>query len=355
MRHAFMNDADTRKALADFVLHAKRLSMGDKVAEFEEAFAKWQGRRFAVMVNSGSSANLALIQALLNSGRLKHGDKVAVSAVTWATNVMPLGQLGLEPMALDVNEMLLCTPREVSAEMIFPTHLLGFSAFSSHAGDAGTRRARLLEDNCESLGTVLESGKTGNFGLASTFSFFVGHHLSTIEGGMICTDDQELHCVLVMVRAHGWRRDLPRALPEDAFTFYVPGFNIRPTEIAGFLGLHQLPWLDESIARRETIYDRLQPQSPLIVRKPPWIKRLSPMALPFICEPGTRDATVKRFNAAGIETRPIVAGNIQRQPFWTWKKTHTPGADRIHDDGFYCGLRPDMTEEEIATIEGCLR
>jgi CDP-6-deoxy-D-xylo-4-hexulose-3-dehydrase len=233
----------------------------------------------------------------------------------------------------------------------FPTNLLGWASWCH----PGMITGFVIEDACESLGTAAENSKTGNFGLASTFSFFVGHHLSTIEGGMVCTDDPELHRMLVMVRAHGWGRNLPGARPEDAFTFYVSGFNIRPTEIQGFLGLHQLPWLDESIARREAIYDRLQPQSPLIVCKPPWIKRLSPMALPFICEPGTRDATVKRFNEAGIETRPIVAGNIQRQPFWTWKKTHTPGADRIHDDGFYCGLRPDMTEEEIGTIEGCLR
>jgi CDP-6-deoxy-D-xylo-4-hexulose-3-dehydrase len=350
MRHTFMQDADTRKALADFVLHAERLSMGDKVAEFEEAFAKWQGRRFAVMVNSGSSANLALIQSLLNLGRLKRGDKVAVSGVTWATNVMPLGQLGLRPIAEDVlPEDLSHLSRfgKLELDAWFMTNLLGWAVLRT--------KAPLLEDNCESLGTVVHGGKAGNLGLASTFSFFVGHHLSTIEGGMVCTDDPELHRMLVMVRAHGWGRNLPGARPQDAFTFYVPGFNIRPTESAGFLGLHQLPMLDESIALREAIYDRLQPQSQLIVRKPPWIKRLSPMALPFICEPGTRDATVKRFNEAGIETRPIVAGNIQRQPFWTWKKTHTPGADRIHDDGFYCGLRPDMTEEEIAIVEGCLR
>jgi CDP-6-deoxy-D-xylo-4-hexulose-3-dehydrase len=355
MRDTFLNDRETRARLAEFVATASRLSMGEQCEAFESEFAAWQGREYAVLFNSGSSANLALIQALLNIDFLSPGDKVGVSAVTWATNVMPLIQLGLEPVIFG----------EEKNAAAFVTHPLGYQ------GDPRPEKI-LLEDTCEALGSVVNGRKLGNLGLASTFSFYVGHHLSTIEGGMVCTDSGYLDAALKMVRAHGWDRNLSEERQRDLrelhqvddfhapFTFYELGFNLRPTEITGFLGRVQLPLLSAAIQKRRENFLRLA----MVVNKGQEFKwpesaGFSPFCFPIHCF-GNEDRAkrVARFREAGVEVRPIIAGNIQRHPFW---KTHvrkeypTPEADRMHDRGFYCTVRPDLTEEEMEIVEGCLR
>jgi CDP-6-deoxy-D-xylo-4-hexulose-3-dehydrase len=376
MRDTFLNDTETRARLAEFVKWAPRLSMGDKCAEFEDAFSKWQGRRHSVLFNSGSSANLALVQALIECDNFNPGDLVGVSALTWATNAMPLIQLGMMPIAFDVElDMFNISTATVYGAIetggqrvngVFATNALGFMPRNF---------ATFIEDNCEGLGTELANDvKSGNCGFASTFSFFVGHHLSTIEGGMVCTDDPGLADMLKMVRAHGWDRNLDsdrqKALrhahkvePFHApYIFYVPGYNLRPTEITGFLGLTQLPLMDEAITKREAIYERLaavKAGNPDFMRHDRrHIKRLSAFCFPMVCvEPRLRTEYLAKFNAAGVEVRPLIAGNIQRQPFWKAAGlpiTDTPGADFLHDAGFYAPLRPDLTEREIVIIESCL-
>src|SRR5262249_22239633 len=220
MKNAFLREQESKEALAEFIRSADRLSMGEQCRRFEQAFAAVQGRRNAVLVNSGSSANLLLLQSLRNLGRLQAGDRVGFSALTWATNVMPIIQMGFEPVPIDCerttlnvsSRTLLERLNETDLRAFFVTNALGF------AGDLGEirricsdRGITLIEDNCEALGTELTESKTGNFGTAASFSFFVAHHMSTIEGGTLVTDDPELAAMFRMTRSNGWDRDLSPA------------------------------------------------------------------------------------------------------------------------------------------------
>ena len=384
MKNAFLNEYETKDALAEFIRRSGRLSMDEKCREFEQAFSRWQGRSEAILFNSGGSANLSLLQSLLNMGRLKVGDRVGFSSLTWSTNIMPIIQMGMTPVPIDcspktlnvMSEDLLRTLRTDDLVAVFLTNALGF------AGDleiirrlCDERGILVLEDNCESLGTELAGGKAGNFSLGSTFSFFVAHHMSTIEGGMVCTDDGDLAEMLRIVRANGWDRNLTASQQQkwrkrhgissefDAkYTFYDLGYNVRPTEITGFLGLAQLKYLDENINIREQNFMRMEkvvgenPDLQLLERA--HIRKLSPFALPVVCRnPDLRTRYLAQFAGAGIEIRPMIAGNIQRQPFYRkYVKTERelPGAEFLHHNAFYCGNYPDLSETDLETIASSL-
>ena len=198
IKNTFYKEKETSCLLAKFVTGTSKLSFGVECEKFEENFAKYQGRKYCIFVNSGSSANLALIQALINLGRLKRNDKVGFSAVTWSTNTMPIIQLGLNPIPVDVeldtlnisSRTLIKTIEDIKINAMFLTNLLGFcDDIDKIVKLCDALDIILIEDNCESLGTIYKGKKLGNYGLASTFSFYVGHHMSTIEGGAICTDD----------------------------------------------------------------------------------------------------------------------------------------------------------------------
>lgn len=384
MKNAFLNEYETKKALSDFIMKADRLSMDTKCKEFEEAFAKHQGREFAILFNSGGSANLALLQSLKNLGKLKDGDKVGFSALTWSTNTMPIIQMGLIPVPLDcepstLNVMstnLLERLDQTSIKALFLTNVLGFTGDIAEVKRiCAERDIIMLEDNCESLGTVLPSGKAGNFSLGSSFSFFVAHHMSTIEGGMLCTDDEELAEMLRIVRANGWDRNLTSAQQykwrkkygidsefQAKYTFYDLGFNFRPTEITGFLGLYQLQFLDSNIAKREQNYLRLEEifitNPDLLELQHKHIDTLSTFAFPVVCKtPELRTEYLAKFAGAGVEIRPMIAGNMQHQPFYKKYVTdsyHTPGTDFLHNCGFYCGNYPELTETDLEVISSCL-
>lgn len=384
MKSTFLEEHRTREELARFILQARRLSMDEQVAMFEDEFAEFQGSMRAVLVNSGGSANLAMLQALKNLGRLKDGDKVGVSALTWSTNVMPVIQLGMEPVPIDCDP---CTLNTMSAQVkqrladtdlqaLFITNALGFAGdldvIREICEDAGVI---LLEDNCEALGTELPAGKTGSFGLMASVSFFVAHHMSTIEGGMIVTDDDDLAEMLKIVRANGWDRNLKAAQQRkwrkqfgidsefDAkYTFYDLGFNIRPTEITGFIGRLQLKYLRGNIAVRETNYCRLESvvrENPdLVTLNRSHLSVLSSFAFPVVCRTAdTRQRYMDQFAGAGVEIRPMIAGNIQRQPFfrkYVPKSYALPGADTVHECGFYCGNYPELSDNDIETLVSCL-
>jgi CDP-6-deoxy-D-xylo-4-hexulose-3-dehydrase len=337
-----------------------------------------------VLFNSGGSANLAMLQSLKNLGLLKEGDKVGFSALTWSTNTMPIIQMGLVPVPVDCEIATLnvmshnLEERLAQTELkaLFLTNVLGF------VGDIDRIQALcrergiiLLEDNCESLGTVLACGKTGNFGLGASFSFFVAHHMSTIEGGMVCTDDQEFAEMLRIVRANGWDRNLTAQQQhkwrqkfnitsefEAKYTFYDLGFNLRPTEITGFLGQFQMQYLDQNIKCRESNYLRLEKlllqNGDLVPLKHDHINTLSTFAIPVVCKtPQLRDQYLARFAGAGIEIRPMIAGNMQRQPFFSKyvkERFDLPGTDFLHDNGFYCGNYPELSETDLETISSCL-
>jgi len=385
VKNALIDDKHARKTLAHFIVTAKKLSMGETCATFERAFAKKQGRKYGVLFNSGGSANLAMLQALRNLGHLNFGDKVGFSALTWSTNVMPIIQMGLGAIPIDcdpttLNSMsknAIKTLEKEKCKAFFLTNALGFSGdIDVIEKECKKRGIIVLEDNCEALGTTLPAGKTGNFSLGSSFSFFVAHHMSTIEGGMVCTDDHDFAEMLHIVRANGWDRNLHPKRQKHwrdkhgvesefhaKYTFYDLGYNLRPTEITGFLGLHQLKSLDKVTKIREKnfkrVHDMLSKNPDFMTFDWSHLKTLSAFALPFICKTKElRNLYVKAFEDAGIEVRPMIAGNMQRQPFYKKyiKKTFDlPGTDLIHDNGFYCGNCPDYTEHEIVIIIDALK
>lgn len=384
MKNAFLNEHETKKALAEFILKADRLSMDAECFKFERKFSEYQRRKESILFNSGGSANLAMLQALKNLGRLKDGDRIAFSALTWSTNTMPIIQMGMVPVALDcdVNTLNVMSHhleerlQQVELKALFLTNVLGFTGDIDRVRDlCASRNIILIEDNCESLGTVLPSGKTGNFSIAASFSFFVAHHMSTIEGGMVCTDDQDLAEMLRIVRANGWDRNLTAIQQhkwrkqydihsefQAKYTFYDLGFNLRPTEITGFLGQYQMQFLDANIQSRERNYLRLEQimtKNPdLVLLRHDHIDTLSTFAIPVVCKtPELRDRYLARFAGAGIEIRPMIAGNMQVQPFYkkyVKEKYELPGTDFVHSNGFYCGNYPELSETDLETISGCL-
>lgn len=383
IKSTFYNEKQTKIALNRFVKTAEVLSFGPQCVQFEKKFAKWQGRKHCVFLNSGSSANLAIVQALLNLKKIKIGDKIGFSSLTWSTNVMPLIQLGLQPIPIDIelDTLNVCSQtfetilKKQKIKMLFITNLLGFcSDIDEIRKLCEKNKIILIEDNCESLGTVYKGKKLGNYGLASTFSFYVGHHMSTIEGGAICTDSERLANMLKLVRAHGWDRNLSEARQTkfrtkfnvnstfySRYTFYDLGYNFRPTEINGFIGNHQIPHLKEIIEKRkanflylaEVIYQNTDKYYPI---KYDHIDLLSNFAFPVICKTKKiRDELVERCKDT-IEIRPIVGGDMTRQPFYTKhmkkyaKILGDSNAKLAHEQGLYFGNNPELTRKELDEI-----
>ena len=381
IKSTFYHEAETKQALASFILNSSTLSMNGECRKFEEAFAAKQGRKHAVFVGSGSVANLLLVQSLLNLGRLHAGDRIGFSALTWPTNVMPLLQLGLIPVPIDCNpETLNVSPQELLRRLnriqcLFLTNVLGFCDDLPEITRLCEERAVvLLEDNCESLGSRVNGTLLGNFGLASTFSFFVGHHISTIEGGMICTDDDDLYTHLVMGRAHGWDRDLNRATQEQLrvtsnvdpfyarYTFYDLASNFRPTEINGFIGNAQISHWDEIVERRVANFRgflaTMNQNDDFCQYDLAHMDLPSNFAVPVICRsPQLANEYRLRFEAAKVEVRPVIAGNITMQPFYrkyVQDVEPQPVSSMIHLQGFYFGNNPELTEADLATLHKLL-
>jgi len=380
IKSTYYNEKQTTKDLTNFIKNASVLSFSDQCMLFEKNFAKYQSRKEAVFVNSGSSANLAIIQALLNLGKIKKGDKVGFSALTWSTNVMPIIELGLDPVPIDVeldtlnvsSRTFLEALKHTDIKLLFITNLLGFcDDIDEIVKVCKKKKIIVIEDNCESLGTKYKGKLLGNYSLASTFSFYVGHHMSTIEGGAIVIDDEDLATMLRLVRAHGWDRNLSEQKQSkirekysvnssfySRYTFYDLGYNLRPTEIAGFLGNNQLQYLDEIVKKRESnflkIAKRLYKNNDYYQLKYDHLDVVSNFAIPLICKTvEKRDELVKRCDGI-LEIRPIVGGDMSRQPFFekytkvkSIKKTN---ASLIHDQGLYFGNNPELTNKEIKTI-----
>ena len=381
IKSTFYKEEETKKQLVEFILKAKILSFSKECEKFEKNFARWQGRKYCIYVNSGSSANLALIQAFLNLGWLKKEDSVAFSSVTWSTNLMPILQLGLKAVPVDIelntlnvsSKKLLEVIDKHDIKMFFLTNALGFCSDIDVIKEVcHSRNILFVEDNCESLGTIYKGQKLGNYGIASTNSFYVGHHLSTIEGGAICTDDEELAILLKLVRAHGWDRNLTFAKQTEIrqkfqinsefysrYTFYDLGYNLRPTEINGFIGNKQLSYIDEIIQKRsenflkiaEVIYSS-ELLHPINYKH---IDLASNFAVPIICtSKDILQRLVERCKGT-LEIRPIVGGNITQQPFFNKYMNHQNtklcnNAKLIHEQGFYFGNNPELTDGEIKEI-----
>lgn len=381
VKSTFYKEKETKKILSKFILNSQKLSFGVECEKFEKKFAKWQGRKYCIVLNSGSSANLAIIQTLLNLGRIKRDDEVGFSSITWATNVMPLIQLGLKAVPVDIElETLNVSSKNLNKvikkhklKALFLTNLLGFCSDIDEIKRICKReKILLIEDNCESPGTIYKGEKLGNFSVASTVSFYVGHHLSTIEGGAVVTDDEEMATMLKIVRAHGWDRNLAFSKRREMrqkfqinsefysrYTFYDLGFNLRPTEICGFIGSFQLNFFDEIIEKRQKnffkmagpIYQRSDLYYPI---KFDHIDLVSNFAFPVVCKTQKIKTELIRRCKGKIEIRPVVGGDMTKQPFFAkYLKNPTnssTNAKFVHDNGLYFGNNPELTAREMETI-----
>lgn len=317
------------------VIDSGMFTMGAEVAAFEEQFARYNGSRYCVMVNSGSSANLLMTAALFyrKEDPLQRGDEVIVPAVSWSTTYFPLYQYGLKLKFVDIDLETLNYDLDQLEEavtqktrMIMAVNLLGNpNDLNRITTIIGEKNILLLEDNCEAMGASYEGKKTGTFGVMGSFSTFFSHHISTMEGGMVVTDDEELYHVLLSLRAHGWTRNLPKHnqvcgeksedLFKESFRFVLPGYNVRPLELEGAIGIEQLeklPHFIESRRKNAAFFQKAMKDHPdLMIQKE--IGESSWFGFSLVIREGamlSRNDLIKKLNQAGFECRPIVAGNF---------------------------------------------
>lgn len=378
---------------AKSVLDSGNLTMGRRCYEFEQQFASYVGCKHAVMVNSGSSANLLALFALANPlleategrSRVMPGDEVIVPALTWSTTIWPVIQIGAKPVFVDCDpNTLQMRPEEIEAALsdktkaIVAVHVLGGAGDSTGLGNiARKHRLWFVEDTCESLGVLWDNKIVGTFGDFGTYSFYFSHHITTIEGGMIVTNSDSNADLLRSLRAHGWVRDMnARSKNEYAerypdvdprYMFVTTGFNVRPTEINGVLGIHQLKRLNgfnqdrRDIARQfDAELSSLQRAGHLSLIRHSERSIPAPFGYTVVCEESkTRSALRDWLESVGIETRPVICGNMARQPALALFDHRTSGllsgCDRIMDCGLYWGLHPGMTNDEVQKVIGAVK
>jgi CDP-6-deoxy-D-xylo-4-hexulose-3-dehydrase len=351
-------------AAIDRVVASRRFSYGPEVKAFEEEFARHFGSRHAVMVNSGSSANLLALAALLYSpaDRLQPGDVVLVPAVSWSTTYYPVHQLGLElrfvdidPATLNLDLAKLEAALTDRVRAVFAVNLLGNPCdLPQLQAFCAAHDLLLIEDNCESMGAVIGGRQAGTYGICGTFSTFFSHHISTMEGGVVVTDREDIYHLLLSLRSHGWTREQPEhsALRIDCddfvrqFRFLLPGYNFRPIEMEGAIGREQLKKIDGFVAARRAngaLFQSLFANHP-DVRIQAETGESSWFGFAFVCRErlaGRRAALVEALRSNGIDTRPIVAGNFARNPVLSYLH-HSFGstldaADDLDDNGLFIG------------------
>lgn len=311
-------------------------TMGEGVKQFEDDFSKFFGSKYSVMVNSGSSANLIAVAALFytKEPKLKRGDEVIVPAVSWSTTFYPLYQYGLKLKFIDVDLHTLNFDLEQlkaaisdKTKMILAVNLLGNpNDFDAIKEIIGNRDILLMEDNCESMGATYNGKFTGTFGIMGTFSTFYSHHMATMEGGVVCTDDEELYHILLCLRAHGWTRHLPKENKisnksdnwfEESFRFLLPGYNVRPVEMSGVIGIEQLKKLPAFLEQRRKnaeLFVSLFNDNPTFYIQEE-IGNSSWFGFSLIIKPNAnvdRLAIVKKLEENGIDCRPIVTGDFTK-------------------------------------------
>lgn len=349
-----------------------RLTKGELTIELEKKWAEKIGTKYSVFVNSGSSAILLTLAALKFSKELKN-NKIVVPALSWATDVSSPIILGMEPIMCDCNlEDLSCDLNHL--ESIFQKEHPSILLFVSPLGlvprmDKIIELCEkydviLLEDVCESMGSKFNGKNLGVFGLASFYSLYFGHHLSTIEGGFINTNNENLYLTLLMMRSHGWDRDLPPKFQSELRTkyeqndfdslymFYVPGFNLRSTDLQAHIGLRMVDRLDEYCRNRNFnfhLYNRKIKNTilDLTVNGEDFI---SNFAMPVVCK--NKEDVIKRLRENDIEVRPLIAGNMVNKPMWyeRYPKVSLPNAELIDMYGFYLPNHQDLTIDDIEKI-----
>lgn len=349
-------------------------TMGEGVKQFEDDFAKFVNSKYAVMVNSGSSANLIAVAAMFytKNPKLKRGDEVIVPAVSWSTTYYPLYQYGLKLKFVDVDLHTLNFDLDQlkfavsdNTKMILAVNLLGNpNHFDVIKEIIGSREIILMEDNCESMGAEFKGKQTGTFGLVGTFSTFFSHHMATMEGGLIVTDDEEMYHVMVCLRAHGWTRHLPKENKisnksdnwfEESFRFLLPGYNVRPVEMSGVIGVEQLKKLPSFLKQRRKnakLFVSLFKDSPdFYIQKD--IDNSSWFGFSFIIKPEStlnRLDIVKALEENHIDCRPIVTGDFTKNEVLKYFDCEIFGemknAQYLDKNGFFVGNHQiDLTEE----------
>jgi CDP-6-deoxy-D-xylo-4-hexulose-3-dehydrase len=364
-----------RLKMAHFALTAKKFTFGEKVKQFENEWSEWLGAKHSLYVSSGSTANFLLVAAVMELYGLKKGDKVLLPACTWMTNVAPIMQLGLEPVFCDINldnfsfdlEDAHKISKKHDIKMVFITHLLGFSA-----DNEGLKRlfpnALFIDDICESHGCTGPDGiKRGADSLGGTFSFYFGHHMSTVEGGMISTNNTDLYDLMKIKRSHGMAResirydDYAQLYPEidKQFLFITDGYNFRNHEICAVLGISQLKRLDSMIETRNRnhyLFTKIIDKYPNLFYNIKNVHTNSSFCLPFICKSREVMLAMKTvFKDGGIEYRPVVAGNLLSQPFLKNYKIETnkkmTNAELVHSQGVYIGNNHFVTDDDMKYLE----
>jgi len=371
---------EEKLALLKFLLTSDRFTNGPRCYEFEKRWSQWQGCRFSLFVSSGTTANTLLLDAVRDLN-FSHNSRLQIlcPAVNWATNISTFKQQNHDIHFYDIDYKSYSPTKEslerlndqgIDPDVVYVTHIMGFANDLTHLKKLWPN-AIILEDCCESHGARNKNGhKVGNEGLGSTFSFYFGHHMTTIEGGMVCTNDEDLYNIMRAKRSHGMSREMLgnyRSMEEKlapdidpAFLFPTEGYNFRNTEIGGVLGLVQLKKLDAFIEKRYWNYYTFYNE----MIEHPWIKTLpfprgnSAMTLPFHCVSSeTRNEMKKMLQLIGVETRPFLVGNLLRQPFMADydKKTYLPNSEEIHDCAFYIGNNHFVTTKQVNKLTYTLR
>jgi CDP-6-deoxy-D-xylo-4-hexulose-3-dehydrase len=364
------------------VIKTGNFTMGAEVRAYEEAFAAHVGSKYAVMTNSGSSANLALIAAAkyVQGSDLQEGDSVIAPAVSWSTTYYPVHQLGLtlslvdidrETLNIDIQKVLeAITPR---TKAILTVNLLGNpSDLLALQQIAKEHNLLLFEDNCESLGAKVGGKQAGTFGMAGTYSSFFSHHISTMEGGITVTDDLAFYQTMKSIRAHGWTRDLPNENFvhnksgdewDDLFRFVLPGYNLRPLELEGALGQAQIKKLDGFISHRRANAAALVKESSRFpnIRSQKENGESSWFGFSLLLDgplSGKRSLLIQALNKADIQSRPIVAGNFALNPVMKHLRHDPipalPNADDIHQNGLFVGNHHFPMDKQIERLSEVL-
>tara|TARA_Y200000002_G_scaffold360095_1_gene345080 strand:+ start:2537 stop:3709 length:1173 start_codon:yes stop_codon:yes gene_type:complete len=357
--------------LAEWLKTNPRLTKDKLTVQFESEFANFINSSNAIFVNSGSSANLLIAAANLHFKDLRN-KKVGIPAVSWSTTLSPFLQLGYEPflldcdknnLGIDIDSLYELAKKEDISTLIL-VHVLGHESSILKIKDICAEfKIRLFEDTCEALGSKISEKTLGSFGLASTFSFYYGHHISTIEGGMICTDNFEFSQIITSLRSHGWLRDLEKNFAQNLqkkyeisnfrnmYSFYFPGYNMRATEINAFLGIKQLSLLDKYCKKRAMLFDIYKNNL-----KDYWLQKsdtdfISSFAYGTLVE--NPEEVWFYLNNAKIESRPLICGSMGLQPFWEiFNKTKSSfkNADLIHYKGIYLPINANLEEEDILLV-----
>jgi len=364
--------------LVKHILTSNNFTQGKKVEEFEHAWSEWLGAKYSLFVSSGSTANFLLVAAIKEKYNLKNGDKVLVPACTWVTNINPIIQLGLIPIFCDINlknySFDLTAMENISKihpdiKLIFVTHLLGIPAKNYLYQDIFPK-ALIIDDVCESHGCSFENelnSKVGAASLGATFSFYYGHHMSTIEGGMISTNDELLYDLMKVKRSHGLARhsknfnffadEYPEI--EKSFLFISDGYNFRNTELGAILGLTQLKKIDSFIEARRKNYDQFY--NILQQYKDKFFPIYYSLGNSSFCFPliarssETKVNLIQKLKVANIEFRPVVAGNLLRQPYLLdLTSEECPNADLLHGNGIYIGNNQFVKSKDLEILNKIL-